>query len=87
MGPEGYDIKEMVAQSLRTTVRRAVRRRDQAPVILKTLLREPPNRRESGQLEFEYRILRKLESPGVIRALGVREGGGAGGHGAGGLRG
>ena len=69
MGPEGYDIKEMVAQSLRTTVRRAVRRRDQAPVILKTLLREPPNRRESGQLEFEYRILRKLESPGVIRAL------------------
>ncbi|HET6145971.1 MAG TPA: serine/threonine-protein kinase PknK [Polyangia bacterium] len=68
MEPQGYDIKEVVAQSHRTILRRAVRRRDQARVILKMPLREQPNRRESGQLEFEYRILRKLKSPGVIRA-------------------
>ncbi|HXX67479.1 MAG TPA: AAA family ATPase [Polyangiaceae bacterium] len=72
---EDYEIKDVLAQSERTLVRRARRRSDGADVVLKSLTREYPSARDVGQFEFEYRILRKLQMPGVIRGLALeREG-------------
>jgi predicted ATPase/HPt (histidine-containing phosphotransfer) domain-containing protein len=65
---ERYEVGETVARSPRTTVRRARRKSDGCRVVLKSLTREYPSRREIGQLEFEYRILRKLALPGTVRA-------------------
>jgi predicted ATPase len=75
MGFESYDIKDVLAQSPSTVVRRAIRKTDGAPVVLKTLSREYPTAREIGQIEFEYRILRKLEAPGIVRALDLQKDG------------
>jgi histidine kinase len=67
-GLESYEIGETVARSPRTTVRRARRKSDGCRVVLKSLTRDYPSRHEIGQLEFEYRILRKLALPGTVRA-------------------
>lgn len=72
---EDYEIKDVLAQSERTLVRRARRRSDGADVVLKSLTREYPSAREVGQFEFEYRILRKLQMPGVIRGLALERDG------------
>jgi predicted ATPase/HPt (histidine-containing phosphotransfer) domain-containing protein len=69
MGLEGYEVGEVIAQSPHSVVRRALRRRDGARVVVKLHAKELPTARESGQLEFEYRMLRKLHTPGVVRAL------------------
>jgi predicted ATPase/signal transduction histidine kinase len=37
--------------------------------VIKSLAAEYPSARELGQLEFEYRILRRLASPGIIEAI------------------
>ncbi|HSY25862.1 MAG TPA: serine/threonine-protein kinase PknK, partial [Polyangiaceae bacterium] len=71
MGLEGYEIGEVIAESAYSVVRRATRRIDGEHVILKINAREVPSAREIGQLEFEYRILRKLANPTVIRALAL----------------
>ena len=67
-GLERYEIGETVARSPRTTVRRARRKSDGCRVVLKSLTRDYPSRHEIGQLEFEYRILRKLALPGTVQA-------------------
>jgi predicted ATPase/HPt (histidine-containing phosphotransfer) domain-containing protein len=66
-----YDIGETVEKSDRTLIRRARRRSDGSAVLLQSLVKVYPPPHEAGQIEFEYRILRKLEGPGVIRALGL----------------
>src|SRR5262249_9294024 len=75
MSLEGFDLGEVIAQSSTTTVRRGTRKSDAAPVVIKSFSRAYVTAQDIGQLEFEYRVLRKLESPGVIRALDlVKEG-------------
>jgi len=66
---ERYEIGETVAQSGRTVVRRARRLVDGKAVVIKAPTREYPTLRELNQLEFEHRILGKLNTEGVIRAL------------------
>jgi predicted ATPase/GAF domain-containing protein/HPt (histidine-containing phosphotransfer) domain-containing protein len=70
-----YELREIIATSERSVVRRAVRVRDGTPVVIKTIAHEYPTPRELRQLEFEYRILRKLEVAGVIRALAFERNG------------
>jgi predicted ATPase/GAF domain-containing protein len=75
MGLERYEIKDTISRSTRTLVRRARRVQDGVPVVIKSLLRDYPAAHEIAQLEFEYRILRKLDAPGIPRALDlVRDG-------------
>jgi len=71
-----YELGERLAESDRNTVRRARRLRDGARLIVKTSTREYPSVREVRRLEFEYRILRHVESPGVIGALDIERQGG-----------
>src|SRR6187431_1102395 len=71
-----YELGERLAESDRNTVRRARRLRDGARLIVKTSTRDYPSVREVRRLEFEYRILRHVESPGVIGALDIERQGG-----------
>lgn len=68
---ERYELGERLAESERNSVRRARRVRDGASLIVKTSTRDYPSVREVRRLEFEYRILRHVESPGVIAALDI----------------
>jgi predicted ATPase/GAF domain-containing protein len=75
MNLEGYEVGATIARSARTIVRRARRLRDGAPVVIKSLSRDYPAAHELAQLEFEHRILRKLDGAGIPRALDlVRQG-------------
>lgn len=76
MDVEGYEIKETVARSARTLVRRARRVQDGAAVVIKSLGSEYPSALDIAQLEFEYRILLKLGARGTPRALDFRRYGG-----------
>jgi predicted ATPase/HPt (histidine-containing phosphotransfer) domain-containing protein len=75
MGLEDYELEEIIAQSPRTVVRRAVRKADGRRVVVKALAREFPSARELGQAQFEFRVLKTLTSPGVIRAHGLEKDG------------
>jgi predicted ATPase/HPt (histidine-containing phosphotransfer) domain-containing protein len=74
MGVEAYEMREILAQSATTSVRRA-RRSDGTLVVIKSLNREYPSARELGQLEFEYRLLQRLAGPGIVRTLGLERDG------------
>jgi len=65
----GYRVGAEIAHSEHTTVRRAVRERDGKAVVIKTLSREYPSPAELRRVEFEYRVLNKVQGPGVIEAL------------------
>src|SRR3954468_13493689 len=71
MGVFDYDIKETLAVSSRSLVRRAVRKADGLPVIIKSPAQEIASSEDVWQLEFEYRLLRKLNVPAVVRAIAL----------------
>jgi|GEM_PF-224235 len=75
MSLEGYDLKETIAQSAHTLVRRGVRRQDGVKVIIKSLTSAYPSPSELGRLEFEFRILRRLQGCGAVSALGLERDG------------
>jgi histidine kinase len=76
MGLEAYEVGETIAESRNTILRRAIRKSDGARVVLKSLIRAYPTASELGQLQFEYRLIRKLDgTPGVVRAFALETGG------------
>jgi predicted ATPase/HPt (histidine-containing phosphotransfer) domain-containing protein len=68
---ERYEVGERLAESERNTVRRVRRSSDGARLVIKTSTRDYPGVREVRRLEFEYHLLRKVQSPGVIAAIGI----------------
>ncbi|HEX2659821.1 MAG TPA: AAA family ATPase [Polyangia bacterium] len=72
MSLEGFELAEIIAQSARTVVRRAVRKSDGGHVVVKMLAQEYPTRHELAQLESEHEILRKLDGlPRVVQGHGL----------------
>jgi predicted ATPase/HPt (histidine-containing phosphotransfer) domain-containing protein len=71
MGVFDYDIKETLAVSSRSLVRRAIRRADGLPVIIKSPAQELASSEDLWQFEFEYRLLQKLNVPAVVQAIGL----------------
>ncbi|HKO93379.1 MAG TPA: serine/threonine-protein kinase PknK, partial [Polyangiaceae bacterium] len=65
----GYQLGAEIVHTEHTAVHRAVRERDQLPVIIKALSREYPSPAEVRRMEFEHRILCKLRGPGVVQVL------------------
>jgi len=55
MGVFDYDIKETLAVSARSLVRRAVRKSDGLAVIMKSPAQEPASSEELWHFEFEFR--------------------------------
>src|SRR4051812_8019944 len=68
---ERYEVGERLAESERNTVRRVRRLSDGARLIVKTSTRDYPSVREVQRLEFEYHILARVRSPGVIAAVDI----------------
>jgi len=71
MGVFDYDIKETLAVSSRSLVRRAVRKADGLPVIIKSPAQEVATSEDFWQFEFEFRLLQKLNVPAVVQAIAL----------------
>jgi predicted ATPase/GAF domain-containing protein/HPt (histidine-containing phosphotransfer) domain-containing protein len=69
MSLPAYDIRSSIDRSANWVLQRAVRRSDGRPVILKRLSDAYATVASVRQLEFEHRILTKLQLPQVIEAL------------------
>ena len=67
----GYSLAAEIHRGRKRAVYRAVRDRDGACVILKTLLDDYPSPAETATLRREYELLRGLDIPGVAAALGL----------------
>jgi predicted ATPase/signal transduction histidine kinase len=70
----GFDPETVLHESAKTSLRRARRRADGAPVLLKSLNSEYPTPAERSYLRHEFELLRRLHIPGVVRALELAEG-------------
>lgn len=67
----GYCLVEMLYESPRTIIYRAVREADQRPVILKGLKREYPSLRELLHLRNQYGIAKHLEGDRFVQIYGL----------------
>ena len=62
----GYTSLELIYESSKSLVYRAVREADNRPVIIKTLSASYPSPRAVARFQYEYQLTRDLELPGVI---------------------
>jgi len=63
----GYTIKEVIAEGDRFTVLRAIQNQDQRKVVLKLCRLELPSTEDLTSLQHEYLMLKKIDSPLVIK--------------------
>ena len=66
-----YEVKEKIYESERTIVYRAIRKMDDLPVVLKILHKEFPSAEEIMRFKQEYNMLKELDSPSVIKVIGL----------------
>lgn len=65
----GYHSLNKIYESKRTSVYRAIRTKDNLPVMLKLLNRDYPSREELTEYKFEYELTSGLNLNGVIKSL------------------
>lgn len=65
---KGYEIKEKIYGGQKTIVFRAVRKKDNLPVILKLLKEEYPDLKDIAKIEHEYEITRNLNVVSKVKA-------------------
>ena len=67
----GYCLHEQLHQGPRTTVYRAVSSKsvEAQPVIIKLLMAEHPSDQELLQFQHQYKVIKNLEIPGIVRPL------------------
>ncbi|MBD1846866.1 AAA family ATPase [Cyanobacteria bacterium FACHB-63] len=70
-GLSGYSVIGILYRGSRTLVYRAVRITDQTPVILKRLRHEAPSLEEKVQFRNQYTLVKQLEIPGIVKAIGL----------------
>jgi len=64
---KGFHLSEKVYESKKSVVYRAVRESDKLPVMVKSLKAKRPTREELDLFGYEYRIVKELDLPGVIK--------------------
>jgi len=67
MALPGYHILAQIYESVNSVVYRAIREKDNLPVILKVLQEEFPSQSDFQKYEREYKILRQLNLDSVIK--------------------
>ncbi|OHD13034.1 MAG: hypothetical protein A2086_07510 [Spirochaetes bacterium GWD1_27_9] len=67
----GYKLNEKIYESKRKIIYRAIKEKDNIPVIIKILKSEFPLKSDLEQLEYEYRIMNKMNISGVIRYFSI----------------
>ena len=66
-----FDLGELIHQSSKTRVHRAVRKDDEARCVVKLQHSEHPALRDLALCQHEYEVTSGLTSPGVLRPLGL----------------
>nr|WP_318781210.1 AAA family ATPase [Amazonocrinis nigriterrae] len=67
----GYQILEEIHTSRRTVVYRAIREKDQKPVVIKLLQNEYPTFNELAHFRNQYTITKNLHLPGIIKTYSL----------------
>ncbi|MBD2302910.1 ATP-binding sensor histidine kinase [Nostoc sp. FACHB-190] len=67
----GYQISSQLYAGSKTQVYRAIREKENLPVVIKLLTSESPNFNELLQFRNQYTISKNLNIPGIIRPLGL----------------
>ncbi|MEO1134268.1 MAG: serine/threonine-protein kinase, partial [Cyanobacteria bacterium J06639_1] len=73
IGIPGYQIVEVIHESVDVSIARGLREQDSLPVILKVLLREYPTPLELARYRHEFSLLRALQVPCVNEAYELVE--------------
>ncbi|MEL7038860.1 MAG: AAA family ATPase [Cyanobacteria bacterium J06592_8] len=68
-----YQILEIIKEQVKTIIYRGIRKRDREPVILKALKQEYPNLEDIARLRHEYKIIKDLALPGVVKAISLKK--------------
>lgn len=64
----GYEVISTLAQNDKMIVFRALRSEDEQVVIVKTHCMEYPSAKDLDHLDHEYRLVKKIDIPGIIHA-------------------
>jgi predicted ATPase/signal transduction histidine kinase/FixJ family two-component response regulator/tRNA A-37 threonylcarbamoyl transferase component Bud32 len=67
----GYTLQGTIHENVQTKVYAGVKQPDHQPVIVKILKSEYPSLEEISRLRHEFKILKRLDSPGIIKPLAL----------------
>jgi len=67
----GYNLSEAIYESVNTIIYRATRHVDRTSAIVKTFKVEHPTIEEISRLRHEHKILRHLESEGIVKPIAL----------------
>ncbi len=70
---KGYQVRETIAEDLKTVTFRGMREKDQRLVILKILKADYPDIKDIVRFRHEYKIMKQLRLSGVVKALGLKK--------------
>jgi predicted ATPase/HPt (histidine-containing phosphotransfer) domain-containing protein len=68
-----YEIGETLAVSSQGVLRRATRKLDRRPVLLKSAPSDAPATEALWHLQYEYNLLQKVDAPTVVRPLALEQ--------------
>ena len=69
----GYTLKEVLFNSARTRIQKAVRNKDNCSVIIKSFVTNFPNSRQRQSFLLSYDLLAKFQHPNIVKALDYLE--------------
>lgn len=69
----GFNILELLYEGKHSNIYRAARELDNTVVVLKILKSEHPTNHQINQLKHEYSVLQLINSPRIIKAIGMEE--------------
>ncbi|MEG3986198.1 AAA family ATPase [Microcoleus sp. S28C3] len=67
----GYNLSEAIYESVNTIIYRATRHVDRTSAIIKTFKTEHPTIEEISRLRHEHKILRHLDSEGIVKPIAL----------------
>lgn len=70
---KGYTIAEELHHSPNSLIYRGTREEDQTPVVIKILNQDHPSAEDIARFQYEYKIIKELDVPGVIRVYDLEK--------------
>ena len=68
-----YQILTTLKERLKTIIYRGIRKRDLKPVVFKIFKDEYPDIKDIAKLKHEYKIIKKFDSPGIVKAISLKK--------------
>ena len=70
---KGYQITDLIYESVNSQIYRAIREEDKQRIILKVLRSDYPTTAELTRYKQEYEITRQVDTEGVIKAYSLEK--------------